>query len=250
MKVILLGIFSAFFILGQTAETELLSYLNKNLSVYKGGKYGYNMAISIFQTHDSKKPLEIMKINYQTWDNAYYLQQGNTETMLNQKYAVMVDYEEKEMYVQKIAKGALKNYNSLKMDFKQIIDLELMKEQGVKVYDAGESGDEIKFLAIYKNHESIDKAQYSFSKSSGLIKGLIIYYKTNMLTLFGLDIPGYTPNPEFSGKPRLQIVYNQFGEIHTLPKTKLDELNYFNLVKGKMVPTEKFKSYRLINLIK
>lgn len=183
-----------------------------------------DISIKSFQSYKDETPKDQQTARIQRSGNNYYYKFQNVEMLVNEKYSIIVDNDQKMMVCKPLEKVKRKKVTELATP-----DFDLLTKSYKKVEFKGKKNG-VKHYVVYPKR--IYKQADIYINEKGLITKLVYLYNS------------------YSNQPSAKVIVN-FKNSTTSPtfsKSHFSETKYFKVIKKKYVPIGKYESYNLLKV--
>lgn len=213
--------------------SETAEIIKKINAVYQGmNTFQYEVAYKLYKDHSSEQIIEYDSATITRSEKATHFKMRNIETFSDGKYDVMVNHEDRVIIVSKYSAMMANPLSHLSLDsILSICNYIQSANYGdVNCIYMGFAGSEANGISV------------CYNKNTFNLFALVIYYRDER-RLDESDINSVLI------KPRLEMRYLRSTTNPDTDIRKMKSSWYFRCNNNKLTPTDRFKSYQLINQI-
>jgi hypothetical protein len=225
LTTLVIGVFFVHLANGQDVKAD---FKKINGHYYNTGKLAMDVTYELY-LDSSPKASEIEKGTYKRSGNDYYLKQSDQEVMINEKYVIVADAENKVIAVDRFDKNT-SNIDPMKLPLDSLFRI----YSKIEFYKTGKNGE----LNAY--HFEIKNGMYSsvdviFNPKTFFVEEIVNVYREKV--------------PDENNILHKAVLKTSFTNINASPAFKNDfsEYRYLEKKNGKWALNNNYKTYKLIN---
>ena len=208
-----------------------------NATYHSATRFQMEMDYHLYPSHQSTNIFESTSALMIRDKQGYYAKMFEQETMINERYVILVDHDSKLFMIDRMQAG--RRYDREPGMITNDSLLRQLQELTDSFQPAiGEVKSSPGAYLISFNYGELEQMEIQFDPAAHLFKKVVLYYRQALPILE--DQP-----PQ---KPRLEIIYRKFNPDPNIPPAYFSEKKYAEIVPNKaLIPRGKMKDYTIIN---